>query len=812
MTNTVDTKTRPPAAQGIKEQPDLDATGAAVTARHGAGQEVRFPLSLLTSEARLQTPAVGQRVTRPDARMHGLGQTKYIDDLAFPGMVYAKIKRSEHAHARIVSIDVSEAAAMPGVLATLTGAEVPVNSYGPSYQDQPVLAADKVRHMGDGVAAVAAVTEQIAAEALAKIKVEYEPLDAVFDPLDAMEEGAPKVHGSESNVYASKTIKRGDVDKALAEADHVFEGRYTTQMVEHVPIEPHVAIAEWDANGRLTIHSSLGRITMGRADLSRTLKLPYNKIRVISTIVGGNFGGKNEITTEPVIALLAKKIGRPVKCTYTREEEFIASTTRHPFVMDYTTGVNNDGRIVARKVRIVCDGGAYCSWSETTLGKGAILSVGPYQIPDLHVHACAVYTNKTMTGAMRGFGAPQVCFAYETQMDEIALKLGMDPLEIRMLNAFDEGSASPTGQELASVAVKASLSVASERFGWDEWKKSSTGPKKRGRGMACMWYPIGFTVAANASAAVVKVNEDGTATLLTGTVETGQGSLTVLGQICAEELGIATDDVHVVSADTDVTPMDTGAIASRTTYVTGNAVRLAAAEARGILFEVAGPMLGVRPDQCVARDRRIGVIGFPGKSLAMGDVAQQAQFVKGRAPLGSASYNPPTVAMDPETGQGKPFSTYVYATQIAEVEVDEETGEVEILRICAAHDCGTAINPMLVEGQVEGGISMGIGLALQEEILFNGQGGQINPNLTNYIMPTSMDMPVVDVDIIDNYDPTGPFGAKGVGEPTLVPTAACIVNAIRDAVGVSITSLPATSEKVLKAIKRKNGAPMRIAN
>ncbi|HTC61464.1 MAG TPA: molybdopterin cofactor-binding domain-containing protein [Candidatus Saccharimonadales bacterium] len=330
--------------------------------------------------------------------------------------------------------------------------------------------------------------------------------------------------------------------------------------------------------------------------------------------------------------------------------------------------------------------------------------------------------------------------------------------------------------------------------------------KKRGRGMACMWYPIGFTVAANPSSAVVKLDEDGTATLLTGTVETGQGSLTILAQIVAQELGISTDDVNVVSADTDATPMDTGAIASRTTYVTGNAARLAAEKVKMMLFDVAAPMLGVKPNQLEARDHKIVVKGFPQRNIHIGDVANHARTVTGEPPIGSASFNPATVALDPETGQGKPFGTYVYATQIAEVEVDDETGDVDILRIVASHDCGTPINPMLVEGQVEGGISMGVGFALQEEILFNDKGVQINPNLTNYIMPTSLDMPEVEVDIVDNYDPSGPFGAKGVGEPTLVPTAACILNAIYDAVGVRITSLPATAEKVFNAIQAKRNA------
>jgi len=327
--------------------------------------------------------------------------------------------------------------------------------------------------------------------------------------------------------------------------------------------------------------------------------------------------------------------------------------------------------------------------------------------------------------------------------------------------------------------------------------------KRRGRGLGCMWYPVGPVVVANPSGAVVKINEDGTAVLVTGTVETGQGSLTVLGQIVAEALGIASDDVHVASGDTDTTPMDLGPVASRTTYVTGNAARLAAEHARATLFEVAATLLAVEPSECEAKDRRIQVKGFPQRSAAIGDVARRA-FMCGRPPIGSATWNPPT--MDRETGQGKPFACYVYAAQMVELEVDDETGEVTILRIAAAHDCGTAINPMLVEGQVEGGISMGIGMALQEEMLFDRDGRVINADLTNYIMPTSLDVPRIDVDIVQGFDPTGPFGAKAVGEPSAVPTAPAIINAIYDAVGVRMTSLPATAEKILLAIKAKRAA------
>ncbi len=429
---------------------------------------VAYPGEVLVPEPSQQTPAVGQRAARPDARLHGLGQTRYISDLTFPGMLYARIKRAGIAAARIKSIDTREAEAMPGVAAVLTGREIPYNAFGPTLKDQPVLADDRVFHAGDGVAAVAAVTEQAAADALEKIKVEYEPLPAVFDPLEALKDDAPLVHAPNPNIYSTKIIRKGDLARGFASADHIFEARFRTQMIEHVPLEPHATIADWDSNGRVTVYTTLGRITLGRADVARTLGLPISRVRIVATTVGGNFGGKNEITQEPVLALLSKKTGRPVKGVFTRTEEFTSSTTRHPLVMDYKTGVTAKGRILARQVRLVLDGGCYCSWSETTLSKACILSAGPYDIENLHAEASVVYTNKTMTGAMRGFGAPQVCFAYESHMDDIATALGIDPLEIRLLNAFQEGSLSPTGQTLHSVVVRESLLRAAERFGWTE--------------------------------------------------------------------------------------------------------------------------------------------------------------------------------------------------------------------------------------------------------------------------------------------------------------------------------------------------------
>ena len=428
---------------------------------------VTFPVDVVVPEGRQQTPAVGQRASRADGRLHGLGQTKYIDDMYFPNMLFAKIKRAGVASAIIKSVDTKEAAAMPGVVAIITGRDIPCNSFGPSLKDQPVLADTRVFHAGDGVAAVAAETEQIATEALEKIKVEYEVLKPVLDPLESLKLETPGIHAPSANIYGHKIIKKGDLEKAFKESDHIFEGTFRTQMVEHVPLEPHATIAQWDANGRVTIYSTLGRITLGRADVGRTLGIPMSRVRIVATVVGGNFGGKNEITTEPALALLSKMTGRPVKCTFTRPEEFYASTTRHPLIMEYKTGVTKQGKILGRKIRLILDGGAYCSWSETTLGKACILSAGPYNIDNLEAEAFVVYTNKTMTGAMRGFGAPQVCFAYESHMDDIAHALGIDPIDIRLLNAFEEGSISPTGQKLHSVVAKESILRAAKMFGWN---------------------------------------------------------------------------------------------------------------------------------------------------------------------------------------------------------------------------------------------------------------------------------------------------------------------------------------------------------
>ena len=410
--------------------------------------------------------AVGLRNPRVDTISQVTGEMHYVEDMKMPGMLHAKVLRAAYPHARILGLDVSVARACPGVKAVVTAADIPVNKFGPTFADQPVLAADKVRHLGDAVAAVAAESETQAEEALEKIRVEYEPLPGLFDPLEAMGQSAPRIHEERSNIYAEWHIKKGDVQAALERSHLIIEGRYTTQMAEHAALEPHASLVYWKADGRLIVWSTLGRITLARADIGKVLGMPLNRIKVACTGVGGNFGGKNEITLEPVLALLSRKSGRPVRGVYSRRDEFVSSTTRHPFILDYTTGVDREGIIQGRKIRLVAEGGAYCSWSLTTIGKATILGAGPYRMENLSADGFAVYTNRPPAGAMRGFGAPQVCFAYESHMDEIAHALKMDTLEIRLKNVLKEGDQSPTGQPLQNVGALKTLEAAAGLFGW----------------------------------------------------------------------------------------------------------------------------------------------------------------------------------------------------------------------------------------------------------------------------------------------------------------------------------------------------------
>jgi CO/xanthine dehydrogenase Mo-binding subunit len=746
---------------------------------------------------------IGKRISRSDAVLQVTGKSLYGADLSRPNMLFAKILRSQHAHAMILRIDTSKAERVAGVRAVITGKDIPQNRFGITHLDQPVLADDKVRYLGDAMAAVAAESWDAAEEAISLIEIDYEPLTPILDPREAMKPDAPLVHAG-SNIAAHIHIHDGDIEQGWKDSDLIFEEEISTQMVEHAFIEPHAAIAEVGPRGELAVWTSVQRPHLIATDLGKILKIPMNKIRVVATAVGGGFGGKNEITMEPQISLLAIKTGRPVKAVFTREDEFISSTVRHPYICKYKTGLKLDGALVARKVEIVSDSGAYVSLGQSTMTKACVHAAGPYRIPHVCIDGYVVYTNNPVGGAMRGFGVTQLGFAYEVHMDTIAAKMGLDPLELRKKNLFVDNCSLPTGQVVEAVTLTECTERAVALAGWEK-KETARFPKKRGKGIAAMFYPIGATSLPNPGAAFVRINEDGSAHLYIGTCDIGQGSTTVLAQICAEELGIEFEKVEVVSADTKTTPYDVGPVASRATYIVGNAVRRAAAQAKQILFETAADELGVTPNGLASRNGVIYVEGCPEKNALVASIALKAHIAavgKGRLPIGAGSFNPETTTLDKVTGHGKPFGAYVFAAQIADVEVDTETGETEVLKITAVHDCGKAINPLLTEGQVEGGVAMGLGFGVMEEMVLD-KGRVKNPQLTDYVIPTALDVPEIVASLVERPEPTGPFGAKGIGEPALLPTAPAIVNAIQDAVGVRVRQLPVTPEKILKALREQ---------
>jgi CO/xanthine dehydrogenase Mo-binding subunit len=747
---------------------------------------------------------LGRSITKVDVLDKVLGRAKYGDDIEFPNMLYAKLLRSEYPHAAILGIDFSKAMKLPGVKAIITAKDVPVNTFGILVKDQAILAADKVCYVGDPVAAVAAESEEMAESALELIKVAYRELPSVFDAREALKPEAPKIHG-EDNLASRRKIREGDVENGFSASDEIVEDSFSTQKTEHCHMEPRAGTAAVSPDGKVTIWSSLPIPFVAQMELARVLRLPMTKVRIVQPECGGNFGGRNEISIEPHIALLAMKARQPVRMVWSREEEFIGSTTRHSYYLKYRTGVKKDGHLIAREVEIVSDAGAYTSFGPSALTKGCILACGPYRIPNIKVDGYLAFTNNPVGGAMRGFGAPQVYAAEETHMDHIASRLGIDPLELRLRNVFKNGDQTATGQVLHSVGLSETISKASEAASRN--RPRTTGDRgeaiKVGRGMACMFYPIGNTEKANPSVAIVKMNPDGTVIVHVGILDVGQGARTVMAQIAAEALGIAVENVRIISGDTDSDPYDFGCVASRGVYATGNAVRLAATAAKELLLQAAAEKLSVNMDGLEMRNGMIYAKGCPEKCVSISEAALTCQE-KGNPIASVASFNPSNAFLDQETGQGTPYATYAYATQIAEVEVDTRTGFVKVLRVVAAHDVGRAINEDLVRGQISGGIGFGLGQALMENMAFDN-GRNLNPNFVDYVLPTAADMPKVEILIVEEPDPTGPFGAKGLAEPANVPTVPAILNAIYDAVGVRINDLPATPDKVLKAMKAKIG-------
>ncbi len=762
--------------------------------------------------------AIGRSPARLDAREKVTGRTLYAVDLKLAGMLHAKVLRSPIPHARILRIDASKARRMPGIAAVVTGEDFP-GMVGVTVQDQNFLARDKVRFVGDAVAAAAAVDRETAEECLALIQVEYEPLPGLFDPLEAMKAKEVLVHEDLSryatapgifpvpgtNICNHFQLRKGDAERGFQESDLVLEDAYTSHMVQHAHLEPHAAIAQVDPSGRILIWTNTQTPYFNRKAIAKGLNLPLSQVRVQCTPLGGGFGGKSYLKAEPIcVALALKTRGRPVKLVYTREEEFGVAPVRHPTIVRCKTGMKKDGTWVAQETELIFDTGAYADIGPRVCRNAGFSAAGPYKVPHVRIDSYCVYTNNPIGGAFRGFGIPQMTWAVESHLDMMAGKLGIDPVELRLKNAVEEGSLSATGQVLHSVGLKETLRQAAEKI---EWRKDSA--PYRGKGVACMHKS---TVTPSSSAAFVKLNEDASATVLCSAVEMGQGASTALAQIVSEELGLPVEKISVVRPDTDVTPYDMASVSSRSTFFVGNAVRRAAADAREQLFQIASEILEANPKDLVIEGGRVMVRGVPEKAIPITDLPLGEAFyvgvkggrARGRPVLGRGAFTvEDATTLDPETGQGKnPSAFWMYATQAAEVEVDPRSGRVKILRISSAHDVGKSIHPVSIEGQIQGALVMGVGTALFEEMeLENGKVR--NPNFAGYKLPSALDAPEMIPIIVEEPHNQGPFGAKGLGEPALAPTAAAIANAIYAAGGVRIKDLPITPEKILDGLKKK---------
>ena len=759
---------------------------------------------------------IGKAVPRVDAVEKATGKAIYTDDFKLAGMLIGKIKRSPHPHARILRIDTSRAEKLPGVKAVVTGKDTTGRKFGTikAYKaiwDELPLCMDKVRYIGDEVAAVAAVDEDTALEALDLIDVEYEELPAVFDPLEAMKPGAPVIHeGFQNNISMQVFLEAGDIEQGFKDSYRVFEDRFENVAVAHSPMEPHTSVASY-VNGKVTLWSSTQSPFVVRMALAHQLDLPEAQVRVLKMTVGGGFGGKTDLYALDVCCvLLSQKAGRPVKIALTRQEEFETTRTRHSIIVELKTGVTKDGIILAKQARNILDGGAYTGVGLVAPYLSNLFLTLPYKAPNIKLEATRVYTNKVRGGAMRGYGSPQVIFAADSQMDIIAHELGIDPVELRSRNAITTGYQTSNGLRITSSAFPETIEKSAKGIAWAE-KHGKMKKENKGMGMGCSGYIVGTGVAggtpSNYSAgAIIKLHTDGFATLFTGAVDIGQGSDTVLSMIAAEELGIPLSKVKVVAGDTELTPFDLGQISSRTTFQTGNAVKRAAAEAKAKLLKVVAKNFEISPEDLEAKDERIYVKGSPDKVMAFKDAVFACQAAnKGLEVVGNGAFAHELEQTIYTTGRGNYSPAYTFSTAAAEVKVDKETGEVEVLKIHYAHDIGKAINPINVKGQVEGSVQMGMGYALFESLLFD-KGRLLNPTLSDYKLALTKDMPEIGVTLVESDDPGAPFGAKGCGEGTVAPVAPSIANAIFDAVGVRIKSLPITPEKILNALKEKEKA------
>ena len=731
------------------------------------------------------------------------GGANYLDDLKMDGVLVGKLLYSKHACALIKKIDTSKAKEIPGVLAVLTHQDVPgENTYLLQTPDQPVLMADRVNYMGDTVAAVAAETEEAALAGLAAIEVVYEPLPGIYDVVESMKKDAPKVLPDYENIIPASTHEMGDLEAGFQAADVIIENTYQSQLIEHAYLEPEGALSYLDLEGNMVVYASNQAPNRDRMQIARSLNIPEQKVRVITPYVGGAFGAKDEVTVQIHAALLTQVTGRPVRILRSREESILTHVKRHPITVHHKLGATKDGKVTAVSIKAIADTGPYensgihVMWFVGTAGCAACY------FPNARIETLAVRTNNPLGGAMRGFGGPQVCLAHEGQMDELAKALDMDPVEIRRINAVQSGQVTPNGGIIRNAdAVPASIDEAVQMIGWDKRDQIDRQPEshlRRGWGMAASWFVIGLGRGRDNAGVIVEMATDGSVVLRTGAVEMGQGVFTALGAIAAEILGIDLNSIRVISPDTDITPDAMQTAASRQTFMSGNAVNKASLVIRNSLLETAAEETGL-PIEIL--DLKKGQLQAEGEELSISipDLAAKAT-VANRPMFANGFY-----VMDfPEEviGNNKYYSVgpSAFGTQAAQVLVDIETGEVEVERLIAVQNVGKIINYGGAYGQMEGGCIMGAGYALMEDLLVE-EGKTLNDSLESYLIPTAMDIPPTEIKLLEIPEPFGPFGAVGIGEPSMMGTAPAIANAVSDAIGVRMTEIPLTPERVLAAIE-----------
>jgi 4-hydroxybenzoyl-CoA reductase alpha subunit len=746
---------------------------------------------------------IGQRVQRVDGTERVTGAAKYTSDMVLPSMLYGKILRSPHPHAKILNIDTTGAEKLMGVKAVVTGKDTLGRKQGiwrrfPELCDEEILCRTKVRYIGDPVAAVAAIDEDTAEEALGLIQVEYEPLPAVFDPLEAIKEDAPQIHeGVELNINVNRHIEWGNVDEAFKHCDYIREDKFKCSSQAHVCMETHCALASFSYNGKLTVWTSTQSSYYIQALLADMLGLREGDIRVINPYTGGGFGSKFELDSSQFCAsLLSMKLCKPVRIVLTREEEFIATKRRTPMYYFLRIGAKKDGTFLAKEVRVITEGGAYTAMGATALYLTGFFSSFPYKYPNYRYDGYRVYTNTEPSSAMRGFGAPQSTFVGESQIDMLAEELGIDPIEIRRKNGMTPNYVVPGQANIQSCGLHQCLDKIEAHI-----RERGKLPPNHGIGIAAYGFMSGgifnwFDTPYAFSAAIVRINIDGKVDLFTGANEIGQGSNTTLSMICAEELGVRLEDIRIHAADTGICPPDLGAWGSRETLMNGNAVKMAAADAKRQLLEFAVAKLGVNIVYDLdIKDRWIHLVDRPERGVSYFDTVKQAIRGKdGEVIIGRGHYTPHR--------KGMISPAYSFGLQAVEVAVDTETGKYKLVNVTTAHESGTVINPVGIEGQLEGAIMMAGGYGYCEDQPHEN-GKILNPEFDGYKLIRSLDMPETKILPIDTYEPEGPFGAKEAGEGLTNPTAGAIGNAIYKAVGVRITDLPITPEKVFRALREK---------